>query len=276
MKTFIVLVSVSTLSLTSAFAQDRDYGNLVPNDYFSIKNSKTTLKEGADISNFEIKVTPEQEDFVYKVNGIKAPRKILFGKRSNFKLSVDKENGKVERISSVDFNDGEKNTHSQTAQSTSISENGYVNSRTVCSEDYKINFLGLKKKQTGFKCVTVNKNVCDYLVKNNIETEMSAKIKECSDLLGKLDKYQKELLEISKKDQSKDLKSITKLNGRLADAKNFYELQSSTLNDVADIAKGYSNAVSECNYLTENNYFSTAQESNDEPSHSGKPKATNQ
>lgn len=269
-------MTVSTLGLASAFAQDRDYGNLVPNDYFSIKNAKTSLKDGADISNFEIKVTPEQEDFIYKVNGIKAPRKILFGKRSNFKLTVDKENGKIERITSVDFTDGEKKSHSQTAQSTSLGENGFVNSRTVCSEDYQINFLGLKKKESGFKCVTINKNVCDYLVKNSIEAEMSGKIKECSDLLGKLDKFQKELLEISKKDQSKDLKSITKLNGRLAGARNFYELQSSTLNDVADIAKGYSSAVSECNYLAENNYFPTVQESDEAPSHSGKPKANNQ
>ena len=254
MKKYLVLITLASLSVSS-FAQDRDYGNLVPEDYFSITQSKTSLKNNTDISNFQISVTPEKEEFTYKVNDVKTPRRGLFGKKSEFKLTVDKSDGKIERITSVNFSKGENNTQTQTAQSTSINEAGAVNSRTLCADEFKINIFGLKKKETGFKCVTVNNDVCDYVAKNNIQDEIVGKIKSCSDLLGKLAKFQKDLNDMSKKDQSKDMRALTKLNGRLSDSRNFYEMDPGTLNDVTEIASGYSNAIAQCDYLKENNYF---------------------
>ena len=130
MKKHLVLLTLASLSVSS-FAQDRDYGNLVPQDYFSINQSKTSLKNNADISHFQISVTPEKEEFTYKVNDVKTPRKNLFGKKSEFKLNVDRSGGRIERITSVNFSNGENNTHSQTAQSTSLNADGGVNSRTT-------------------------------------------------------------------------------------------------------------------------------------------------
>ena len=259
MKKLITILTLTTLPLISS-AQDRDYGNLVPDDYFSITNAKTSLKDNADITNFQINVTPKKEEFEYKVNNVKTPRKALFGKKSDFKLTVDKEDEKITRLTSVNFSNGEKKAVSQMSQSTSIANDGSVNSRTFCTDDFKINFLGLKKKESGFKCVTVNKVVCDYIAKNNIEAEITAKIKECSDLLGKLNQFQKDLFEVSKKDMSKDVKALSKVNGRLTDARNFYEIQASTLSEVSDIASGYNQAIEQCGYLKQNGYFPEVKE----------------
>ncbi len=268
MKKLIVLMALTSLPV---YAQDKDYGDLVPNGYFSITQGKTTLKDNADISNFEIKVTPKQEEFTYKVNSVKTPRKGLLGKKSLFKLNVEKGEGKIERISSVNFSNGENGINLQQAQTSSVNEAGSLTSRTFCSDTYKINFLGLKKQSSGFKCVTVNPEVCGYIEKNGIEGEFAGKIKECSDLLGKLNKFQKDLFGISKKDLAKDMSALRKMNGNLSDAKNFYELEASTLNDVADISVGYANAVEQCAFLKQGQYFPES-EGSEEPSHSGKPK----
>jgi hypothetical protein len=275
MKKHLVLLTLASLSVSS-FARDRDYGNLVPQDYFSINQSKTSLKNNADISHFQISVTPEKEEFTYKVNDVKTPRKNLFGKKSEFKLNVDRSGGRIERISSVNFSNGENNTHSQTAQSTSLNADGGVDSRTLCSDEFKINIFGLKKKETGFKCVTVNNDVCDYVVKNNIQEEIVGKIKSCSDLLGKLTKFQKDLNDMSKKDQSKDMKALTKLNGRLSDSRNFYEMDPGTLNDVTEIASGYSNAIAQCDYLKENNYFGESEKKTEDKTKKNKSQGSDQ
>jgi hypothetical protein len=259
MKKLITILTLTTLPLIS-YAEDRDYGNLVPMDFFTITNAKTSLKDNAEITNFQINVTPKKEEFEYKVNNVRTPRKAILGKRSDFKLTVDKEDGKITRLTSVNFSNGDKGVVLQMSQSTSIANDGSVNSRTFCTEDFKINFFGLKKKESGFKCVTVNKVVCDYIAKNNIEAEITAKIKECSDLLGKLNQFQKDLFEVSKKDMAKDLRALSKVNGRLTDARNFYEIQANTLTDVSDIANGYTQAIEQCGYLKQNGYFPEVKE----------------
>jgi hypothetical protein len=259
---------MTILALTSLPLYAQDYGNLVPQDFFTITNEKSLIKDQADIQNFELKSTPEKEEYIYKVNSIKTPRKGLF-KKAQFKLTVDREAGKVSRISSVNFSNEEKGLNQEMAQSTSLTSDGKVASRTLCSNQFKVNFLGLKKKNDGFKCVTVNAPICDYLSKNKIEDELTSAIKQCSDLLGKLNKFQKDLHGLAKKDYAKDVRALGKMRENLGDAKSFYELENSTLNDVADISVGYSNAIEQCNFLKDSNYLPT--EVSEEPSHSGKP-----
>jgi hypothetical protein len=259
---------ITILALTSLPLYAQDFGNLIPQDYFSITNQITTIKNEADVPNYEVKKSPEKDEYKYKPISIKTPRKGSL-KKAEFKLTVDREAGKVSRITSVNFSNEEKGMNQEMAQSTSLDANGIVTSRTFCSNDFKINFLGFKKRNDGFKCVTVNPSICDYLTKNKIEEELAGKIKECSDLLGKLNKYQKDLHNFAKKDHAKDVRALGRINENLGNAKSFYELESSTLNDVADISVGYSSAIEQCNFLKTSNYL--PEEPNEEPSHSGKP-----
>ena len=152
-----------------------------------------------------------------------------------------------------------------------------MNSNTHCYEDYKLGFLGTKKKSTGFKCVTVNKSVCEYLDKNKIDSALVDQINSCSDLLSKISDHQVSLLKISKQDQKNDVSALSKLNGRLSDTSNFYELDGKTIKSVSEIVLGYGSALSHCEFLKENNYLPSADQSQADgqaepefkPSHSG-------
>jgi len=259
---------MTILALTSLPLYAQDFGNLVPQNFVSITNLKSEVKDRTLSPDVDYKSSADKEEFKYKVNTIKTPRKGFFQK-AQFKLTVDKADGKVSRITSVNYSNEEKDLNQEMAQSTSLTADGKVSSRTFCSNQFKINFLGLKKKNDGFKCVTVNAPICDYLSKNKIEEELTSAIKQCSDLLGKLDKFQKDLHGLAKKDYAKDVRALGKIHENLGDAKSFYELENSTLNDVADISVGYTNAIEQCNFLKEANYLPA--EVTEEPSHSGKP-----
>ena len=266
MKKFITLIALSSLPLGTAFAQDRDYGNLVPEDHFEIKQSKTKLKDNADISNFQIAVTPEKEEFSYKVTGVKTPKKNIFAKRTNFKLSVEKRDGKIAQISSVSFTNNAEKGGVHSVQSSSILPSGFVNSNTNCYEDYKIGLFGTKKKESGFKCVTVNKEVCEYIEESKIDAELVEKINSCSGILQNFGVHQEKLNKLSKKDHKKDLSALSKLNGNISNASNFYELESKTLKDISEIVLGYGSAISHCEFLKENHYFAPKDESTPQPS----------
>lgn len=257
MKHYLKLIPLTALASALAFAQtadDKDFGNLIPEDHFRVTNAKTSLKDNADISNYQIDVTPKKDTFIYKLNNVKTPRGHIFGKKKDFKLSVERSDGKVSRISSVSFTDNIKSgVHA--VQTSTVQPDGFVNSNTHCFEDYKMGLLGTKKKREGFKCVTVNKAVCDYLSQNKIDSELIDKINSCSDVLSKLSEHQVSLFKLSKQDQKDDLAALTKLNGKLSNTTNFYELEGKTLQSVSEIVLGYGSALSHCQFLKENNYL---------------------
>ena len=276
MNYYLKLISLTVFASTLALAQtadDKDFGNLIPEDHFTVTNAKTTLKDNADISNYQIEVTPTKDSFTYKVNDVKTPRGHVFSKKKDFKLSVERIEGKVSRISSVSFTDNNKSgVHA--VQTSTIQHDGFVNSNTHCYEDYKLGLLGMKKKSSGFKCVTVNKAVCEYFDKNQIDSALVDKINSCSEVLGKLSEHQVSLYKLSKQDQKNDVAALSKLNGRLSDTSNFYELEGKTLKSVSEIVLGYGSALSHCEFLKENNYLpttveSTPEEEEETPSHSG-------
>jgi hypothetical protein len=269
MKHYLKLISLTAFASALAFAQtadDKDFGNLIPEDHFSVTNAKTSLKENADISNYQIDVTPKKDSFVYKVNDVKTPRGHIFGKKKDFKLSVERAEGKVTRISSVSFTDNNKSgVHA--VQTSTVQPDGFVNSNTNCYEDYKLGLFGTKKKSEGFKCVTVNKAVCEYFEKNQVDSALVDQINSCSDVLSKLSEHQLSLFKLSKDDQKKDVSALSKLNGKLSKTSNFYELEGKTLKSVSEIVLGYGSALSQCAFLKENNYL-PATESNPEPQES--------
>src|SRR6476620_10774520 len=141
------LLALTALISTVAYAQqgeERDFGDLLPEQHFVIKNSKTSLKDTADVSNYEIKSSPKKDEFIYKVNGVKTPRGMIFGKRKDFKLTVEKEDGKVARFSSVSFTDNDKSNDVHNVQTTSVLPSGFVNSHTNCHQEYKRGLFGIK------------------------------------------------------------------------------------------------------------------------------------
>lgn len=267
------LIALTALISTTAFAQqgeERDFGDLLPEDHFSIKHSKTVLKDNADISNYEIKSSPKKDEFVYKVNTVKTPRGKIFGKKKDFKLTVERDEGKIERFTSVSFSQDEKEPSVHSVQSTSVKPSGYLNSQTNCHEEYKTGLFGIKRAKSGFKCVTVSAPVCEYLKKSEIDELMVEKINQCADVLGKLSKHQEHLADLTKADFKKDIKAISGVNGKITDTKNFFEMEAKTIKDVSEIVLGYGSALSHCESLEKSNYLEPKPEPTEETEGSSK------
>jgi hypothetical protein len=255
------MTKLLTLSLLATlacplFAQEtRDYGDLIPEDHFQIQQKKTALKDNADITNYEIKVTPQREDYIYKVNGTRSPRKTPFKSPKDFKLRVDRDHGKISQISSVTFSSNDERAGVLSLHSSSVMSNGYINSSTSCYQTYRLGLLSLKTDKSNVNCVTVNKTACEYLEKNKIDEALVQSLNSCSDTLKKLSGHQEDLFKIVKDDARNDLSSLRQLDGRIKKLRNVYEVKEQNLEGLADIVSGYGMAISQCSFLKEKKYF---------------------
>ena len=246
--------------------EDRDFGDLVPENHFSITQKKSTLKDGADISNFELKSTPQKDEFIYKVNNVRAPRKVF--QKASSKLTVEKTEGKISRISSVAYGSTEDNKGAHTVQTTSLGVDGKVNSLSNCQQGYKLGWFSYKKDKSDLECLTVNKDVCSYLEKNEINdelllvkddnddgAELLEKVKNCSDILGRFSIHQEKLENLTKTDHRDNLKAMERLNGNLSKIKNFYDMSPKSLDDLSHVVQGYKAASEQCQFLKEKGYI---------------------
>lgn len=240
-------------------AQDQapqDFGSLVNENHFSIPfKSRSSLK--IDSTNYTIKQDDHREEFSFNLNGVKTPRKVPFGPHSQFKLQVDRNKDQlVERITSRSYINDPVNSQKgkQTSQSTSIDENGFVNSHTVCRESYKFNFLGMKSKKSGYLCVTVSPVICKFIKDNKIDEAMVAEFKECNTTFSNLAKFQEGIKKEAPKTADKDISTIRNVAGG-GDFRKFYELEATTLSNLGEMIDGYGEAIEQCNKLTDSGYF---------------------
>jgi hypothetical protein len=258
-KSFALILA---LAAAAAMAQtERDYGNLLPVDHFSIKNSRVDMvdarKRGHDI--IHSRQDTNGDEFIYKTKEVQTP------KQNNplrptlpFKLNVERQDGKISRISSVSFTGNKESKDGEhMVQTASILPSGAVHPQTNCYETFRRGFMKVKENKDGFHCVTVNRDVCNYINKSNIDTALVTEINNCSAILTQLDKHQKALHDLSKDDFKKDLEAINKINGRLRSTDNFYEIDSKTLKNVSHLVTGYESAIGQCAFMEEEEYFST-------------------
>lgn len=246
----VALVIASPLVVAQ---EEKDFGDLVPENHFSITQKKSSLKDSTDISNYEIKVSPQKEEFIYKVNNVKTPRKLL--KKANSKLTVERTEGKISRISSVVYGSTEDNQGAHTIQTTSLGVDGKVNSLSNCQQGYKLGWFSFKKDKSDLECLTVNKDVCSYLEKNEINNELLEKVKNCSDILGRFNDHQEKLENLTKADHRDNLKAMEKINGNLSNIKNFYDMSPKSLDDLSHVVQGYKAASEQCKFLKEKSYI---------------------
>ncbi len=247
---------MAALALTSplVFAQDeKDFGDLVPENHFSITQKKTSLKDSTDISNYEIKVGPQKEEFTYKVNNVRTPKKVF--KKADFKLTVDRAEGKVSRITSVVFGSTEDKKGAQTLQTSVLGVDGKINSLSNCQQGYRLGWLNFKKEKSDLECLTVNKEVCSYIEKNEINDDLLEKVKNCSDILGRFSNHQEKLEKLTKDDHKENLKALEKLNGNISKTKNFYDMSPKSLEDLSHVVQGYKAASEQCQFLKDKNYL---------------------
>jgi hypothetical protein len=248
---FVAVLAVST---PLVFAQeDKDFGDLVPENNFSITQKRSFLKDNTDISNYEVKTSPQKEEFIYKVNSVKAPRKVF--QKASSKLTVERTEGKISRISSVVYGSTEDNKGAQTIQSSSLGVDGKINSLSNCQQGYKLGWFSFKKEKSDLECLTVNKEVCSYLEKSEINDELLEKVKNCSDILGRFSNHQEKLEELTKDDHRENLKAMEKLNGNLSKINNFYDMSPKSLEDLSHVVQGYKAASEQCNFLKEKSYL---------------------
>lgn len=251
-----ILFAALFLAPGLAFAQEaeRDFGDLATGKFFTITQKRTTMKDSADISNFEIKVSPEKEEFIYKVNSVRTPRKFL-KKNGDFKLTVERKEGKISRISNVDYSSKEDTTGEKFLSTSAIGADGKVDSITNCTQNYKFGWFNMKTDKSDQICVTVNKDICEYMDKNGIDKALYDKLKSCSDLFTKLDEHQKKLAELGKEDHASNMKALSKLDGQVGSVEMFYNLEAKTLKNVSLLTDGYAFGLSVCDFLKEKKYL---------------------
>lgn len=250
----------SVLFITSLAVQaqqpPQDFASLVNENHFSIPlKSRSTLK--VDSTNFTIKQDDRREEFSFNLNDVKTPRKLPFAPHSQFKLQVDRnKDQQVERITSRSYINDQANAKKgqQTSQSTSVDEDGYVNSHTVCREDYKLNFLGMKSKKSGYLCVTISPVICKFIKDNKIDEAMVAEFKECNTTFSNLAKFQEGINKEAPKTADKDISAIRDVAGG-GDYRKFYELEAKTLSNLSEMIAGYEEAIGQCNKLTSDGYL---------------------
>lgn len=255
----IVFGSIMLLTAMTVHAQDQapqDFGSLVNAEHFSIPlKARTVLK--VDSTNFTIKQDDRSEEFSFTMKDVKTPRKTPFSKHSQFKLEVKRnKDQQVERITSRSYANDQENAKKgqQTSQSTSIDENGFVNSHTVCREDYKINFLGMKSKKSGYLCITISPVICKFIKDNKIDEAMVAEFKECNTTFSNLAKFQDGINKEAPKTADKDISAIKDVAGG-GDYRKFYELEANTLSNLGEMIAGYEEAIGQCNKLASDGYF---------------------
>jgi hypothetical protein len=239
------ILSVISMSAYSQVEADRDYGSLVPDHRFTITHEKTDFKDRSDVTSFVHKALPTGGDLItYKVEGVKSPSK------KTFKVSVERTEKKVSRITAVDFaSNGSQGVHA--VNSAAINSAGYVSSNTHCVDEYQLGFLNNKTDEKSFSCVTVNRAICDYIEQNKIDADLIAQVNGCTELMKKFSDHQGALKDAGKADHKANMKAMEDLNGNLTKAKNFYEVETKTLKDLADLAKGYSQAINYCKYFSD-------------------------
>jgi len=203
-------------------------------------------------SNYEIKVTPESEEFTYKPNSTKTPRKFL--KRKDEKLVVKRDSGKVVRISSLSY-DGNGKQGSQNHQTVNLNADGKVNSLTNCYQNYKSNFLGMKKNDSAIRCITITNEVCEYFKKNDVNADIIKKINSCNDVLQEFQGHQNYINKHTKYLAKTNIEELGKLDKRLSGVQNLYELENDSLTNLTDIVDGYQRAIGNCDFLEDEDYF---------------------
>jgi hypothetical protein len=242
-------------STTAMSQQGRDFGDLVPDGQFSITQEKTNLLDSEDLTHYIIKGTPGQEEYTYKLNSVRTPKGLL-RKKKNFKLEVTRNNGKLERISSVSYNSSDDNkSGNYLAQSSSLDSEGKVTSITTCGEEYGFGWFGGTKKDAGVNCLTVNVEACEYLQEKSIDQELINDFKVCTDILGKFAEHQGKLVSLIQQDHENNIKVLGKLEGKAKSGKNALEVPAKSLKDVGNMIDGLGKAVGQCNFLEERGYL---------------------
>jgi|GEM_PF-4463807 len=268
MKKYTFLVCLATLSSSLVFAQveERNYGEVLGLDHFDVTNSKSKLRESADITNYQIETSPEKDTFTYKVNTEKTPRARIFGKSKESVLVVNREKSKITNIASVGYLDAGDGKGEQFLERIVIDSDGSLRSHTSCMNHYKTNFFGTQKnlavgdKGTPSDCVTISPVVCDYLEQNKINKELNGKINECASLLSSVAEHQKKLSGLVKKEQKESLKVLSKLRKDKIKLRSFYDLEAETVQDVSDVMNGYAKAIVQCQTLKQKGFFAAVKE----------------
>jgi hypothetical protein len=249
MKKYLSLLLIVT-SLTVNAQDDVDYSFLITDaDYFEIGQKKTKLTDSADIQNYKIEVTPKKEEYTYLVDGIKTPRAGLFGKKKNFKLVVDREQGKITRVTSRNFvtsDKSDKDEHELT--SATVLPNGRVKSFTKCDQSFKNGFLKIMSNKDEATCVTVNDDACLYLDQNKEIDDLTVEASKCAATMKSLADHQVQLKKLLKKDAEADMDAIKKLDN-LGNFQKYFDIETSTIKGISLTYTSFSKARKQCDTL---------------------------
>jgi hypothetical protein len=256
----LMLWTVSlTLSIATAHAQ-RDYGDLVEVDHFEIKSDKVSVKDyGKLASNYVITRTDKFEEFTYKASGVKTPKDNLFSKARDFKLVVERKDGAIKRISSISYENLEEGGRS--SQSTALlSSTGLIESYTRCTQDYLIGRLGAKRKSQDTNCITISEGICSRFETEQIDRALVTDINNCSNLMNRMKEHQVNFEILSEENARSDLKALKKIDGRMSKVRHFYEIDSSSLYGLGQLANTYKDAIDLCHDLRNKKYLGTKTE----------------
>jgi hypothetical protein len=270
MKLKATIVTSMLVISSSAFAQDFAEHLTINQGIFNIYQHLTKVTDTADVSSYNKQVPVidkktgiEKEVFSYSSKKKLTPKSGLFGKHREMQLVVERLNGKVVRVSTVDFAQpkDKKSKPSELYQTISYDENGKVKSETNCASAHATKLPGVISTldQTN-SCVTINQKVCELIDTHKLDEAFNAKAKECRDVYAQLAEYQSEFKNAVDKDYSSDSDALDKIPtvSAVSAKQNFFELGTSTLAQVSRVADGYAQATSRCKFFKERDILASS------------------
>lgn len=254
----VTILSISGLALAQEKTPPEDFGGLLQDDIFHVKNDASSFRVKEDIVAWDLKTIEganKREEFDYKSAWGKGTRKNLVGKRQNHKLIIERADSKVKRMSQLTWlNTTDAKYADQHVGTWAFTPEGYLESQTECGQYFKKGILGTRAKNGNAGCVTINSDVCKYFEEKKIDKDLQAELYQCSETFRRLGLHQETLAKLSSKDSSSNISALKKIEKNL-EFDNFYEMPTKSLAQVSQTINGYMAAINHCAYAKDKGWI---------------------
>ncbi|HXH31205.1 MAG TPA: hypothetical protein VNJ01_10370 [Bacteriovoracaceae bacterium] len=237
------IILITALTLSAPFAMAQDYANYGMDILEMNKEGKVSKISGFDGGSYSF--DEDKMKYKFENHDKQTKRKIVQ------EIKVEKaENKKISRISNKSFSseDGKDDEDfityslvSDDGKDADASRLGKATSITSCSKTSSMMFVG-----KNFKCVTVNKQLCDYLEKDVTKNLLTTKLEACTKVIEEMQAHQTALQEMTVKDYEDNISHISSMSGRMSKEKSIFSTEVVDLGSLSHITEASKDAQSAC------------------------------
>lgn len=166
-------------------------------------------------------------------------------------MKLDHVDKKLARVTnkSVEFENGKEEedfiTYSLVTDGDE-KELGKATSITSCRKASSLLLLG-----KDFKCVTLNKKLCDHVSSEAVKSLLEVKLNECNKVMEDIKLHQKSLAEMTGKDYEQNISKISGMSGRLSKQESVYNTEVVDLASLSKITEATKEAQDACAQMSQ-------------------------